>query len=105
MLFESLGVAEQDEMFLAHSFVWRGSRRRCDVLFANVRELPDESLRAQGDDWKVVIDFPFDDRRPHPGRGPRPGRQVPGAERRDTGRWSGCRRSSRPGRRPSWASW
>ena len=48
-------------MFLAHAFVWRGSRRRCDVLYANVRELPDESLRAQGDDWKVVVDWPFDD--------------------------------------------
>ena len=61
LLFESLGVADHDEMFLAHSFVWRGSRRRCDLLYANVRELPDESLRAQGDDWKVVVDWPFDD--------------------------------------------
>ena len=31
-----------------------------EVVFGNVRELPDESLRAQGTDWKVVIDFPFD---------------------------------------------
>ena len=31
-----------------------------DVIFANIRELPDESLRAQGTTWKVVIDFPFD---------------------------------------------
>ena len=61
LLFESLGVADHDEMFLAYSFVWRGSRRRCDLLYANVRELPDESLKAQGEDWKVVIDWPFDD--------------------------------------------
>src|SRR4051794_38875901 len=61
LLFESLGVADHDEMFLAYSFVWRGSRRRCDLLYANVRELPDESLRAAGDDWKVVVDWPFDD--------------------------------------------
>src|SRR4051812_47831548 len=61
LMFESLGVADHDEMFLAYSFVWRGSRRRCDLLYANVRELPDESLKAQGEDWKVVVDWPFDD--------------------------------------------
>jgi len=30
-------------------------------VFANVRELPDESLRARTDRWKVVVDFPFDE--------------------------------------------
>ncbi len=59
MLFKSLGVPEQDEMFISHTFWWRGSKRSCDVLFTNVRALPDESLRS-GDDWKLVIDFPFD---------------------------------------------
>ena len=59
MLFKSMGVPEQDEMFISHDFPWRGSRRSCDVLFSNVRALPDESLRS-GEDWKVVIDFPFD---------------------------------------------
>ena len=65
-------------MFLTHSFVWRGSRRRCDLLYANVRELPDESLRAQGEDWKVVVDWPFDDPGHDAGRGPRQGRRLPG---------------------------
>ena len=59
MLFKSLGIPEQDEMFMSHSFLWRGSRRCCDVLFTNVRSLPDESLRSK-DDWKLIIDFPFD---------------------------------------------
>ncbi len=59
MLFKSLGVPEQDEMFITHEFLWRGSRRSCDVLFTNVRSLPDESLRSS-EDWKLVIDFPFD---------------------------------------------
>jgi hypothetical protein len=59
MLFKSLGVPEQDELFVTHEFLWRGSRRSCDVLFTNVRGLPDESLRS-GEDWKLVIDFPFD---------------------------------------------
>ncbi len=59
MLFKSLGIPEQDEMFMTHDFVWRGSKRTCDLLFTNVRTLPDESLRST-DDWKLIIDFPFD---------------------------------------------
>jgi hypothetical protein len=59
MLFQSLGIPDQDELFVTRSFVWRGSNRYCNVLFSNVRTLPDESLRAT-DDWKLVIDFPFD---------------------------------------------
>jgi hypothetical protein len=61
LLFASMGIEDRDELFLVHSFVWRGSRRRCDVVYANVRELPEESLKAQGDDWKVIVDWPFDD--------------------------------------------
>jgi hypothetical protein len=59
MLFKSLNVPERDEMFISHTFWWRGSKRACDVLFTNVRILPDESL-GSGDDWKLIIDFPFD---------------------------------------------
>jgi hypothetical protein len=59
MLFKSMNVPEQDEMFITHTFWWRGSKRSCDVLFTNVRTLPDESLRS-GDEWKLIIDFPFD---------------------------------------------
>ena len=88
----------------SHTFVWRGSRRRCDLLYANVRELPDESLRAQGDDWKVVIDWPFDDPG-HTRSRTTPGSTASWAGTTRPGRSSGCRRSSRSGRRPSWASW
>ena len=60
ILFSSMGIADQDQMFLSHEFVWRGSRRSCDVLFTNVRSLQaDEPLRSQ-DDWKVIIGLPFD---------------------------------------------
>jgi hypothetical protein len=59
MLFKSMGVPEQDDMYISHAFNWRGSRRSCDVLFTNVRSLPDESLRSEGE-WKLIIDFPFD---------------------------------------------
>jgi len=60
MLFKSLGIPEQNEMFINHVFWWRGSKRSCDVLFTNVRTLTDEALRSSGGDWKLVIDFPFD---------------------------------------------
>jgi hypothetical protein len=59
MLFKSLGIPEQDEMFMSHTHWWRGSKRACDVLFTNVRSLPDESLRSE-EDWKLIVDFPFD---------------------------------------------
>lgn len=59
ILFKSLGVPEQDEMFITHTFWWRGSKRTCDVLFTNVRTLTDEALRAN-QEWKLIIDFPFD---------------------------------------------
>lgn len=59
ILFTALGLPEQDEMFITHTFGWRGSRRSCDVLFSNVRGLTDEALRSNAA-WKVVIDFPFD---------------------------------------------
>lgn len=59
MLFESIGIPESEELFIHYGFQWRGSRRGCEVLFTNVRALPDESLRSQ-DEWKLILDFPFD---------------------------------------------
>jgi hypothetical protein len=66
MLFEQLGVEDADQFFLTLPFRWRNTERACEVVFANIRDLPDASLEAGGD-WRVVIDIPFDD----PGRGPR----------------------------------
>ena len=47
-----------------HAVIWRGSRRRVDVLFGNVRDrswLSDDHFQAAPDTWRVVIDHPFDD--------------------------------------------
>ena len=60
MLLASLGMQEQDSMFFTHQFEWRGTKRFCDVLFDNVRRTTDEALRSGGDEWKLIIDFPFD---------------------------------------------
>lgn len=59
MLFRALSIEDSDEMFLQHAFLWRGTKRNCQVLFANVRELTDEALRSP-DGWKLILDFPFD---------------------------------------------
>lgn len=59
MLFKSLGIPEQDDLFMTHSFQWRGSRRSCGLLFTNVRNVTDDALRST-EDWKLIIDFPFD---------------------------------------------
>ena len=45
--------------------LWRGTTRRVDVVFGNVRdpaEVPDVMLRSSGDVPKLVVDFPLDDK-------------------------------------------
>jgi hypothetical protein len=67
MLFEQLGIVGEDEFEQYHDFPWRNTKRSCTVLFRNIRELPDASLKASDDRWKLIIDFPFDES----GHGPR----------------------------------
>ncbi len=67
ILFEQLGIQGEGEFEQFHEFTWRNTRRSCNVLFRNIRELPDSSLENESSDWKLVIDFPFDE----PGHGPR----------------------------------
>jgi hypothetical protein len=60
-----LGVKAIDSVTpeLSHPRDWRGRRHHFDVLFGNVRdpdELPEATLRANGDTWRLVIDYPFD---------------------------------------------
>lgn len=62
LLFAQLGIEQRDDLFHAHEIVWRGTKRRFDVVFDNVRQLADETLIAQpGTAGKIVIDFPFDE--------------------------------------------
>ena len=61
VLFAALGIENRDELVLYHDATWRGTQRRFEIIFANVRELPDEALSTRGNDRKVVVDFPFDD--------------------------------------------
>ena len=62
LIFKELGQENEDQLFYTHEFKWRGTPRRVDILFANIRDLPTDSLVSKGDHWKVVIDYPFDEK-------------------------------------------
>ena len=67
MLFEQLGITGDGEFEQFHDWWWRNTKRSCSVLFRNIRELPPSSLENSDPDWKLIVDFPFDE----PGHGPR----------------------------------
>jgi hypothetical protein len=67
MLFEQVGVQREGEFEQSYELLWKNTRRSCIVLFKNIRELSDSSLENAGDEWKLIIDFPFDEA----GHGPR----------------------------------
>jgi hypothetical protein len=60
LLFEQMGFAGRDDLFLRHEFKWKGTDRECDIVFGNIRELPDETIQMAGEGWKILIDYPFD---------------------------------------------
>src|SRR5450759_4322873 len=77
---EALLLQTRDgDVFGVHSqsVVWRGSRREVDVVFGNVRDtswLTEDHFRARPRSWRLVVDFPFDERgrsAAEPGSGPR----------------------------------
>jgi len=63
LVLDELGVEADSALFTEHQTTWRGTRRTVEVVFGNVRDtqdLPDDALRASGDRWKIVVDYPFD---------------------------------------------
>ncbi|MBR9910596.1 MAG: cell division protein ZapE [Gammaproteobacteria bacterium] len=61
LVFDAFGVTDDNQLFIEHQWQWRGTRRSVEVMFQNIREISDFStFEARGDDWKVIIDFPFD---------------------------------------------
>ena len=61
LLFAQMKIVDQGELWVTQPFTWRGTKRMCEVLFTNVRETMDETLRTEGaDGWKVIVDYPFD---------------------------------------------
>lgn len=61
LVFEAFGIRDENQLFVEHEVLWRGSRRRVEVVFQNIREIQDNrAFEARDDEWKVIIDFPFD---------------------------------------------
>ncbi len=61
MVFDAFGIRDDGQLFVEHEFLWRGTRRRVEVLFQNVIEITDDGVfEARGEQWKLIIDFPFD---------------------------------------------
>ncbi len=54
------GIQEQIDNVYRFTYVWKGTRRRAEVVFGNVREMSDDQLRHVGHTDRVLIDFPFD---------------------------------------------
>jgi len=62
LLFEELHLND-DGMLPSRPLLWRGTKRTVDVVWGNVGDrahVRDEAFRAEGDNVKVVIDYPFD---------------------------------------------
>ncbi|MGM8930219.1 phage resistance protein [Salinicola halophyticus] len=61
LVFEAFGIHDDGQLFIEHRWLWRGTWRHVEVLFQNIREIDDfNTFDANGDDWKMIVDFPFD---------------------------------------------
>lgn len=67
ILFKQLELRDEGKLWLEHSFRWRGTDRRCKVIFKNVWEADFDLLESNEGDWKLVIDYPLD---ADPSKGP-----------------------------------
>ncbi|WP_144127959.1 phage resistance protein [Catellatospora sichuanensis] len=61
----ALGLRDSEEVLgeYVHQREWRGRRHRIGVKFGNIRNretMPDSALYAEGDTWRIVVDYPFD---------------------------------------------
>jgi hypothetical protein len=68
ILFDLASIPAEDALVLPVRTVrWRGTERRVEVLFNNVRGMAPEQFRPSGQaPWRMVIDYPFDE----PGQSP-----------------------------------
>jgi hypothetical protein len=63
LLFEALGLPGAFKPVVEHRVDdWRGTRRHGEIVFGNVRRMSADQLRCPEDhDFRLVIDFPFDE--------------------------------------------
>jgi hypothetical protein len=61
LLFEQLAIHDSGGLFTTYEFGWRGTQREVEVLYENVREMTDDTLKGRSGAWSVILDFPFDE--------------------------------------------
>lgn len=61
LIFEQMGIRDNNDLFTTYEFVWRGTKREVEVVYENVREMADDRLRGRDGSWTLVVDYPFDD--------------------------------------------
>ena len=67
LLFEAMGLDKVQDWGKDHKYEWRNTQRVGHVRFGNVRKMAPDQLRCPAlHDWRLVVDYPFDD----PGYGP-----------------------------------
>lgn len=94
---EAMGIEEATLFEQGHDFAWRGIDREAQVVFRNVRDMSVDQLANAADDWKVVIDFPFDQQNFSPATISRSSTNAGGRRARQR-RSAGCPPSSPSGR-------
>ena len=63
MLFEALELGEKNQTIVETKKPWHYTSRQGAVVFGNVRRMGSEQLRCPDHhDWRIVIDFPFDEK-------------------------------------------
>lgn len=67
ILLRQLELRSEEKLWLEHGFRWRGTDRRCKVIFKNVWEADFDTLESNDSEWKLVIDYPLD---ADPSKGP-----------------------------------
>lgn len=66
IVYDRAGVEGEDLLEQRLSLNWKGTPRQASILFKNIRELPASSLENAGEDWRLILDYPFDE----PGHSP-----------------------------------
>ncbi len=61
MLYKQLEIKGEEQFEQYREFSWRNTKRSCNVLLSNIRELPENSLENIASSWKLIIDYPFDE--------------------------------------------
>ena len=61
LLYEWMDLDATENQYTKLQVSWRGAKRNARVYYRNVRELGDHAMTADGEEWNILIDYPFDD--------------------------------------------